>query len=130
MQAVFTYCKAGFLVMLFLVKVLAIPLAYLDYQLNKTYIATKLCENRYVPQMKCEGNCILMKKIQEANDAPESGSEKGMAKPAAAEFIQELPDIGFHLLYKDTELLKYCSNSNLISFDYGKEIFHPPIAFC
>ena len=34
------------------------------YQVNKTYIAQKLCENRNKPKMHCNGKCQLRKKMQ------------------------------------------------------------------
>lgn len=35
---------------------------------NKDYIAKYLCENRDKPQLHCNGNCVLMKKIRKAQE--------------------------------------------------------------
>jgi hypothetical protein len=36
----------------------------LEYQWNKNYIATHLCENRDKPGLKCEGTCYLCKRLR------------------------------------------------------------------
>lgn len=34
------------------------------YELNKSYIAANLCENKLKSSLKCEGKCFLQKKIK------------------------------------------------------------------
>ncbi|PVY39462.1 hypothetical protein [Pontibacter virosus] len=34
------------------------------YQLNKAYIASELCENRFIPGSDCQGKCHLRKELQ------------------------------------------------------------------
>jgi hypothetical protein len=41
---------------------------YAGFELNKNYIATKLCENRNKPWMHCNGKCYFMKKIKQAQE--------------------------------------------------------------
>ena len=41
---------------------------YAGFELNRNYIATKLCENRNKPWLHCNGKCYFMKKIQQAED--------------------------------------------------------------
>jgi hypothetical protein len=36
----------------------------LQYEWNKKYIASILCENKSKPQLHCNGNCVLMKKMK------------------------------------------------------------------
>ena len=38
------------------------------YQINKTYIARVLCENRDKPLLNCNGKCFLAKKLKEQQD--------------------------------------------------------------
>lgn len=38
------------------------------FYVNRDYIAQYLCENRGNPQLHCEGNCVLMKKMKKARD--------------------------------------------------------------
>lgn len=44
------------------------------YQVNKTYIAQKLCENRNKPKMHCNGKCQLRKKMQQLDQESPSNS--------------------------------------------------------
>jgi hypothetical protein len=37
----------------------------ISFRLNRDYIAKNLCENRNRPALRCKGNCVLMKKMQE-----------------------------------------------------------------
>ncbi|MCO5935808.1 hypothetical protein NAF17_09655 [Mucilaginibacter sp. RB4R14] len=41
---------------------------YAGFELNRNYIATKLCENRNKPQLHCNGMCYLMKKVKQAEE--------------------------------------------------------------
>ncbi|SIT74807.1 hypothetical protein [Pontibacter indicus] len=34
------------------------------YQLNKAYIASELCENRFIPESDCQGKCHLRKELK------------------------------------------------------------------
>lgn len=43
---------------------------------NQGYISKNLCVNRYVPQMHCNGKCILMKKMKEKQNS-EQGQPDG-----------------------------------------------------
>jgi hypothetical protein len=41
---------------------------YAGFELNRNYIATKLCENRNKPQLHCNGKCYFMKKVKQAEE--------------------------------------------------------------
>ncbi|MDB5015291.1 MAG: hypothetical protein JWQ84_123 [Mucilaginibacter sp.] len=41
---------------------------YAGFELNKNYIATKLCENRDKPWLHCNGKCYFIKKIRQAEE--------------------------------------------------------------
>ena len=38
---------------------------YAWFQVEQAYIASELCENRFVPESDCEGHCVLEKKIND-----------------------------------------------------------------
>ena len=40
----------------------------LEYNLNKEYIASVLCENRNKPELACNGKCYLNKKLAQSQD--------------------------------------------------------------
>ncbi len=36
---------------------------FVNFQFNQDFIAAKLCENRFSPELKCEGKCYLKKQF-------------------------------------------------------------------
>lgn len=56
-----------------MLRALANPLVYLDYELRKEYISAYLCVNRDNPAMACHGKCHLVKELKEVQ-AQEEGS--------------------------------------------------------
>lgn len=40
----------------------------IEYNVNKEYIASVLCENRNKPELACNGKCYLNKKIKESKN--------------------------------------------------------------
>lgn len=62
---------------LFLVSWLKPYLPYLDYAINKEYIAENLCENKAKPELKCDGKCHLKKEVEKVVEE----SEKEPLKP-------------------------------------------------
>ncbi len=57
---------------------------YAGYQVNKAYIASKLCENRNRPWLHCNGKCYLIKKIRQAEE-----KQNAMERQAQKDLIQE-----------------------------------------
>lgn len=55
-----------FFYMLYIVAMIQPVMPVLEYNLNKEYIASVLCENRDKPQLACNGKCYLDKKIKES----------------------------------------------------------------
>ena len=49
---------------------------YAGFELNRHYIATKLCENRNKPWLHCNGKCYFMKKMKEADDKQAAGERE------------------------------------------------------
>lgn len=46
------------------------------YQLNKTYITQKLCENKSNPKMNCNGHCYLSKQLKKAEDGEKKQAQR------------------------------------------------------
>ena len=62
------------------------------YTANRQWIAAELCENRDQPQLHCNGQCVLMKKLKTLEDQPDSSKDTGrLSKAEAPAFI--LPDV-------------------------------------
>ncbi|MEO1447961.1 MAG: hypothetical protein AAFV07_00450 [Bacteroidota bacterium] len=43
-----------------------------DYAVHQQYFAEVLCPNKDRPELKCQGKCVLMQKIQAAQQEPQS----------------------------------------------------------
>ncbi|MBX3241766.1 MAG: hypothetical protein KIT80_12335 [Chitinophagaceae bacterium] len=112
------------LMALVLLKMVSGPLTFLQYQLNKSYVAANLCENRYRPQLQCEGKCLLMKKLEKQHDT--DTQEKNSSVIIVAEYFintDMLPAAfmctaatGNHFTYYTLDYTP----------EYYHVIFHPP----
>lgn len=66
------------------------------YQVNRTYIARVLCENRDRPQLKCDGQCYLVKKLKAQQDKQDKETtERVQNTPLAQLFCQINPSFLF-----------------------------------
>lgn len=62
------------------------------YQVNRTYIAGVLCENPDRPQLKCDGQCYLVKKLKAQQDKQDKETnERVHNTPLAQLFCQINP---------------------------------------
>jgi len=68
---------------------------YAGFEMNRSYIASKLCENRNRPWLHCNGKCYLMKKIKQAEE-----KQNSTEREAQKNLIQEA----------------YCENNTQVSF--------------
>jgi len=69
---------------------------YAGFELNRNYIATKLCENRARPWMHCDGKCYFMKKIKQAEDKQASDERQSQKSLFQEVYIISSTDIKFH----------------------------------
>lgn len=102
------------------------PLAiYTYYYANKTYIATVLCENRYKPQLHCDGKCFLAKKLKKAE-------EEGNKDKAAVTTVEAFVYIATPAFREaDIHYTDYARNypahqPDHYTFEYYSPCFHPP----
>ena len=61
---------------------------YAGFQMNRSYIASKLCEKRNRPWLHCNGKCYLMKKIKQAEEkqnSTERETQKNLIQEAYCE---------------------------------------------
>src|SRR5688572_22002122 len=73
-----------------LLKMMAMPLACLDYALNKNFIAAVLCENKAKVTMHCNGKCHLRKQLAKASETPATENNKGASKTITVDYFEEL----------------------------------------
>jgi len=93
------------------------------YQVNRTYVATVLCENKDKPQMKCCGKCYLRKQL---NKTEGSGSQQ--SKSLSDEWVEFIPakkiEIALHYFEPRSEFQSSYHAS--IGYDPIASVFHPP----
>jgi hypothetical protein len=99
-------------------------IALLDYQLNKNYIATTLCENRNKPACCCHGKCFLKKQLQKDEESSKSNLPFSKDKFEVSLFCENdlnkyfpIP-VGDKIFSHHYLLIKYAT---VLS-----SIFHPP----
>lgn len=97
------------------------------YNINKDYVAATLCENKDKPELDCEGQCFLDKKLSQIDN-----EQEGENNLPSKEFKNKLPpfiitttSIIYTTLHsvEDKEASLY---QNLYKFHLISSIFHPP----
>ena len=119
---------AGLLVFLMLTP-LALQFSVLTwYQVNRGYISEVLCINRDLPEMQCDGKCVLAQKLKQAE------REKQNELPALPEVEISL---SVFIVDKVSEILRsglltgqlaWGETEDHYAFDLIKGLFHPPPA--
>ena len=72
---------------------LLVPFVYLDFELRKEFIIKNLCENRFKPQLHCDGKCYLAKqltKVAEGHAREEAQKQQDTFKKITQEVFDEL----------------------------------------
>ncbi|RFZ83336.1 hypothetical protein DYU05_14470 [Mucilaginibacter terrenus] len=96
---------------------------YAGFELNRNYIAEKLCENRDKPWMNCNGKCYFMKKIKQAEqnkNAEEKQAQKNLFQEAA---FHKTADVSFHPILLAVILHPFANSTAL---ERTNTIFQPP----
>lgn len=98
---------------------------YAGYKINQKYIASLLCENRKNPELHCNGNCFLMKKIKQANDKEKNNEAEFKKNNAYEALISTI--LSIHAPFVKFTKLVFKN----LSFSYPEKsnfIFQPPQA--
>jgi hypothetical protein len=96
------------------------------FHLNRSYIAQKLCVNKARPELKCKGNCVLKKKLKEAESQQEE-----QAPQQLKEWVSVTPFIianNTYFIYPAFQSpVQIPQMENDYHFLTHFAIFHPPI---
>lgn len=115
-----------FLLLLISFKTLVVPFVYLDFELRKKYIVHNLCENRYKPQLHCDGKCYLAKQLQKAAEGharDDAQKQSDSAKRVIQEVFEETPlDFSFNSISPPNFKL-----FSLFSFSLHKGFLSKPV---
>ncbi len=98
---------------------------YAGFELNRNYIATKLCENRDKPWLHCNGRCYFMKKIKQAQESEKNDERQSQKNLFQEIFFLSATSIKFH-----TQLLRKIATPYyfaMLSVSQNS-IFQPPRA--
>lgn len=98
---------------------------YAGYNMNRSYIAARLCVNKDKPKLHCNGKCYLAKKLKQ-----EEEKEKKDEKQSQKNLLQEA------IITSETKLKAPCSftlkhlfrGSSFILPTHSVHIFQPPQA--
>lgn len=100
---------------------------FAGFEMNKSYIASTLCENRNRPELRCGGKCYLMRKLRQAQ-------EKEQKQEQQFQKIQlQQPSGALLWVFK-----RFCmaSEPEHVPFTTGRPVskvtavFHPPQPVC
>ena len=100
------------------------------YQVNKTYIAKNLCENRNKPKMHCNGKCQLRKKLQQL----EQGHSEHSSTPVKIDKLENSDCVLINqipILIKYTAFKKYvyAIYNDCYVYAYSNKLLKPPSVF-
>lgn len=97
------------------------------FYVNKDYIAKYLCENRDKPQLHCNGNCVLMKKIKKAQEK-EKQNPTAKLKAEVYDFVDSYALFSFTPASIEITRLPLRKGCPAYSSRNPHRLFRPPIA--
>ncbi len=113
--------------MLYIVAMLQPIMPLIEYNLNKEYIVSVLCENRNKPELACNGKCYLNKKLQKSTN-------KSHDHPVPQIDLSKYPISLIEEEYKSSiKEIKIVSKKNYFQITklptkYHSTLFKPPIS--
>jgi len=102
-------------------------LVFAGFEMNKSYIATVLCVNKDKPQLHCNGQCYLMKKLKQAQEKEQKQENQNQKIQLQQAFV------AIPFVFKQYAI---AAVDRRVPFTTGmpvsqmKAIFHPPQAIC
>jgi len=95
----------------------------LGFYANQSFIASKLCENRYKPMLHCNGKCVLAKKLRQEEKKDRQNPERKLENRTEV-FCSPLMKIDIAPCSVSSS---HHSNYLLASLtDLSFPVFHPP----
>ena len=97
---------------------------YIEYEVNKAYIAANLCENLDQPELQCNGSCHLKKQIRKQAEEKEDPAQVLID---ADKFPVSTAPVGTPGLQVPQPQTVFPPYSSLLTSRSLSEVFHPPI---
>ena len=96
----------------------------LDYYANKSSFA-KLCINKSMPAMNCNGRCLLMKKLKQEEKHDQQNPNRKLNNSEEVIFTpSNVAHVTFDVLLFDKSFS--VSSTALLLAGFNSRIFHPP----
>jgi hypothetical protein len=126
MNKVIHHCTVIYMSLIILIRMMAMPISLMEYALNKDFITSSLCENRFRPEVHCGGTCYLNKQLTRANDNQDTQNHQGTVKILIIDFFESItqPQFGCRAL---TDVHPIASNTKRTGEIYHDHLFRPPI---
>lgn len=116
---------ASLLLLVLFLQTFSKAVTYVDFCVNRDYIARNLCENRDKPMMHCGGRCVLCKRLARQDNEDKSNPEKKEKETIVLLFCKAWPDLSFE--GGDRDILRYTlAFSDTRTFDRPSFCFQPP----
>jgi hypothetical protein len=96
----------------------------IDFYRNQEYIAKNLCENRFRPQLHCDGHCLLAKKLQQAEKKEQRNSDS-----KAATSLEVISSRSFYPVIVSNAVEPVTTHFAFNKgkpVDFAEDFFHPP----
>ncbi|MFM7023048.1 MAG: hypothetical protein ACKOXB_08720 [Flavobacteriales bacterium] len=95
-----------------------------NYELNKTAITNKYCENKAKPKMHCDGKCHLKKQLKKEEKREKSPLSDNSKEQYEVQFFIDFPQLSsIHPPSAENHLSNYSFSLKTTS---PGSIFHPP----
>lgn len=94
------------------------------WQLRREWIAANRCENRYRPELQCEGKCILMQKLKQADAETPVGGQP----PVVQKVVEFLAPVACQPLAVPAFYALPLSIERTVKVHHGHAgaVWHPP----
>jgi len=96
---------------------------FAGFELNQKYIVTEFCVNKNRPELHCNGQCYLMKKLKQAQDK-EQKQERQSQKTQIQDALVVTPQV--FKQYALAEIKFHIPGSMGMPQSIKNSIFHPP----
>lgn len=96
------------------------------YELNKSYIAEQLCENKNNPKLHCNGHCYLTKQLKKAEEDEQKQASK-ISKEKEDFIYNEAQQLPLVYIPAFKELLFVSKPVMFHSADFRDALMKPPI---
>lgn len=98
-------------------------MVFAGFAMNRSYIASKLCENRDRPWMHCEGKCYLAKKLKQVEEKEKKHDQEVQKNLVQDSFIPEHFIVYFGIKVEFTVNTPY---THFMAPGFNAPVFQPP----